>query len=97
MPIEVAVPKPNQPQNSVVDVNKIKETMTPTINDVNKVVNQMYGIDVAYFRAIPHPTGEDVIFQNYTLYDVESCPTSVKLLFLTSLPYLAYKYRTSLP
>lgn len=41
----------------------------------------MYGIDVAYFRAIPHPTGEDVIFQNYTLYDVESCPTSVKLLF----------------
>ena len=39
MPIEVAVPKSNQPQNSVVDVNKIKETMTPTINDVNKVVN----------------------------------------------------------
>jgi hypothetical protein len=40
----------------------------------------MIGIDSKWFRAIPSQRSKDVIFQEYTLSNVEECPVEVKVV-----------------
>lgn len=47
---------------------------------INQVANQMFGYDVKWFRAVPQQHSKDVIFQEYTLYNVEQCPLDTKVV-----------------
>lgn len=47
---------------------------------INKTVNNMFGYSVKWFRAVPQQRSKDVIFQEYTLYNVEECPIDVKVV-----------------
>lgn len=48
-----------------------------TIKDINSTIADTVGIDLLYFRAIPHENSESVIFHEYTLLDVD-CQKSIK-------------------
>jgi len=62
---------------SYFDVNKITAALKD-YNAINGVINQMLGYDFKWFRAVPQQRSKDVIFQEYTLYNVEECPLDVK-------------------
>ena len=47
------------------------------LQNVNQSASNMVGIDLLYFRAVPHENGESLIFQEYTLLDVE-CQKQIK-------------------
>lgn len=80
MPIDVT-PLFNQPKReSVIDQNKIATNYGAVVNNLNSAVASIYGVDVLYFRATPSKNGEDVIFQDYTLVDVEPCPETLKVM-----------------
>lgn len=48
-----------------------------TIQNINKSIADVVGVDLLYFRAIPHENGESVIFHEYTLLDVD-CEKQIK-------------------
>ena len=52
-----------------------------TLSAMNQALVNMYGIDVLWFRSIPQKRSEDVIFQAYTLHNVESCPLELKVIY----------------
>lgn len=52
-----------------------------TLSAMNQALVDMYGIDVMWFRSIPQKRSEDVIFQTYTLHNVESCPIELKVIY----------------
>jgi len=61
----------------IFDVNKI----LAAVNDymaINAVINQTLGYDFKWFRAVPQQRSKDVIFQEYTLYNVDECPLDIK-------------------
>lgn len=62
---------------SFFDVNKMSMALQ-NFNAMNGVVNQMIGYDFKWFRAVPQQRSKDVIFQEYTLSNVEECPLEVK-------------------
>lgn len=49
-----------------------------TYKTLNSIAVKMYGIDLLWFRKTPQKRSTDVIFQDYTLYNVEDCPISIK-------------------
>ena len=51
-----------------------------TFNTFNSVANKMFGIDARWFRAIPQQRSKDVIFQEYTLSNVEDVPLCLKVV-----------------
>jgi hypothetical protein len=65
--------------NSVFDVNKMIATAQNYVA-INATVNQMFGYNVKWFRAIPQQRSKDVIFQEYTLSNVAECPLDVKVI-----------------
>lgn len=46
---------------------------------LNNAVNSMIGLDVKWMKSVPDEKGTDVIFQEYTLYNV-GCPVALKVL-----------------
>ncbi len=65
--------------NSIFDVNKMV-TSAQNYVDINSTVNQMFGYNVKWFRAIPQQRSKDVIFQEYTLSNVAECPLDIKVI-----------------
>ena len=47
---------------------------------MNTVLNKIVGVDAVIFRAIPQERSKDVIFQEYTLSNVEDCPFKIKVV-----------------
>ena len=67
------------------DTISIQEAAAQFANSVLKQINsaaaQMAGVEVFWFRATPNRRNQDVIFQAYTLYDVEPCPLQFKAVY----------------
>lgn len=47
---------------------------------LNNVVNKLIGVDTNWFRAIPQQRSKDVMFKEYTLYNVEDEPHCIKVV-----------------
>jgi len=74
------------------DVNKMVSA-TQNYLAINKVVNEMFGYEVKWFRAVPQQRSKDVIFQEYTLYNVEECPYDIKVVLPDgNMPDSKYNY-----
>jgi len=64
---------------AIFDVNKMVSA-TQNYIAINAVVNEMFGYETKWFRAVPQQRSKDVIFQEYTLYNVEECPLDIKVI-----------------
>lgn len=62
---------------ALFDVNKMISA-TQHYLAINSVINEMIGYEFKWFRAVPQQRSKDVIFQEYTLSNVEECPLDVK-------------------
>jgi hypothetical protein len=69
----------NQDPMSIFNPNLALAAMQ-TYNTFNNVVNQMFGIEARWFRAIPQQRSKDVIFQEYTLSCVDDTPLCLKVM-----------------
>ena len=62
-------------------------------NAMNSVVNRMIGMDLRWFRSIPQQRSQDVIFQEYTLSNVEDTPICIKAVLPSgNFPESKYNY-----
>lgn len=48
---------------------------------INSHIANIAGVEVMWFRAHPQDRSTDVIFQTYTLHNVDKCPLSLKVLY----------------
>lgn len=80
---------------NTVGLDKIAETGSSLATGMNKAAADMFGVDALYFRSIPNKNAEDVIFMNYTLYNVDDCPKNIKVMFQDA-NYLAGDYTITL-
>ena len=55
----------------------IKTVATKT----NASIAKTAGIDVMWFRTLSQKRSEDIVFQTYTLHNVEPCPTTIKMMY----------------
>lgn len=51
--------------------NEIAQSLYSLMQNINTAVSESVGLDVLWFRAVPADKSEDVIFQEYTLLNVE--------------------------
>ena len=51
-----------------------------TYISLNSAVNNLLGMEVRWFRAVPQLRSQDVIFQEYTLYNVADDPLCLKVM-----------------
>ena len=69
----------------VNDVASIQEAATKFVSDIlgglNSAATQIAGVDVMWFRTISQKRSEDIVFQTYTLHNVEPCPKTIKMLY----------------
>lgn len=64
-----------------------------TYNTFNNVANKMFGIEARWFRAVPQQRSKDVIFQEYTLSNVEDSPLCLKVMIPDgNFPDSKYQY-----
>ena len=54
-----------------MDFNQIAQSLYSLVQNINTTISNTVGLDVLWFRAIPADKSEDVIFQEYTLLNVE--------------------------
>lgn len=60
---------------------------------MNYTANKMFGIETSWFRAIPQGRSKDVIFQEWTLYNVATTPLCVKVVLPDgNFPDSKYQY-----
>jgi hypothetical protein len=60
---------------------------------INFAVNQLIGMEVRWFRAVPQQRAQDVIFQEYTLSCVEDTPLCLRVVLPNGdFPDSAYNY-----
>jgi len=64
---------------NIFDINKALSAMS-TFHRLNRTVNQMFGIEAVWFRAVPQERSTDVIFKEYTLSNVGDVPLCFKVL-----------------
>ena len=73
---------------NLLSVSSIDETcfnpynVNPAVclyNELSYMVNNLFGVETQYFRAVPDIESQDIVFREYTLYNVES-PKTVKVL-----------------
>lgn len=82
---------PNASAENPINIPELMEQYEEMSRQINESAMQAVGIEMLYFRALPHENGEDVIFQTYTLYNVDDCPKSIKFM-LTSGDYSPSSY-----
>ena len=64
-----------------LNINDIAASAYDILQNVQQQATEMLGMDAMYFRAVPNANSEDaVIFQEYTLYNVEDCGQQLKVL-----------------
>lgn len=66
--------------NSVINLNQLSSLVT-TANSLNQVVAKLYGVACKWFRLTPQKRSADVIFQEYTLHNVEKCPLDINIMY----------------
>ncbi|MFA5154006.1 MAG: hypothetical protein WC554_15760 [Clostridia bacterium] len=78
--------------NSTFNVNSILSAVQ-TYTALNYITNKLVGMDTKWFRAIPQQRAKDVIFQEYTLSNVEETPLCVKVVLPNgNFPDSKYNY-----
>ena len=78
--------------SAVFDVNKMTIALQD-YNAINIVINEMLGYEFKWFRAVPQQRSKDVIFQEYTLSNVEQCPIDIKAVIPAgAIPDSKYTY-----
>ena len=65
--------------DGIVNVPDMVENFAEMQFQISQAATRMLGVEILWFRALPHENGEDVIFQTYTLYNVEDCPSSIRM------------------
>lgn len=51
---------------------------------LNSAAANMYGVNVKWFRSIPQERSKDVLFLEWTLYNVEDCPLNLNVIHTDS-------------
>ena len=69
-----------QTGSSAINLNNIS-SYVGTVNALNTVISNMYGVVVKWFRAAPVDRAIDVIFQEYTLMNVTDCGFDVNVIY----------------
>jgi len=78
--------------NPVFDIN-IMLKAAQNYNKLNESVNRMIGSEVRWFRSIPQQRSRDVIFQEYTLSNVDDTPLCIKVMLTDgNFPDSKYNY-----
>ena len=67
------------PENPAFDINNMLSAVQEYMA-LNSAINQMIGYEVRWFRAVPQQRSQDVIFQEYTLFNVEDTPLCIKVV-----------------
>lgn len=63
------------------NINEMAQSAYSIIQNLQQQAVSMVGVEALYFRATPHADSEDaVIFQEYTLYNVEDCGHPLKVI-----------------
>lgn len=75
----IAIPGLTINPTSNFNVNSVLAAVQ-TYNALNYVANKLIGMDVKWFRAVPQQRAKDVIFQEYTLSNVEDTPICMKVV-----------------
>jgi hypothetical protein len=63
--------------SSVLNPNNLLKALEDYLA-INSAANALFGYDFKWFRAVPQQRSKDVIFQEYTLYNVDECPLDIK-------------------
>lgn len=66
--------------NNVINVNKLG-SVVGNVLALNSVASNMYGVAVKWFRSIPQERSKDVLFMEWTLYNVEDCPLNLNVIY----------------
>lgn len=66
--------------NSIVNLNQLS-SLVSTTNTLNQLVSKLYGVNCKWFRLTPQQRSADVIFQEYTLHNVEKCPLDIYVMY----------------
>lgn len=69
----------NSINNPVFDINSLLP-LAQEYNALNNALNQLIGYEVRWFRAVPQVRSQDVIFQEWTLFNVEDEPKCIKVV-----------------
>lgn len=69
-----------QTGSNAINLNNISSYIG-TVNALNTVISNMYGVVVKWFRAAPVDRAIDVIFQEYTLMNVTDCGFDVNVIY----------------
>lgn len=82
----------NLESTSMINYNKILSGVQ-NYNNLNYIANKLIGIDCKWFRSVPQQRSKDVIFQEYTLSNVDSEPTCIKAVIPNGqIPDSKYNY-----
>ena len=66
--------------NNVINVNELG-SVVGNVLALNSVASNMYGVAVKWFRSIPQERSKDVLFMEWTLYNVEDCPLNLNVIY----------------
>jgi len=64
---------------AVLDYNEIAASYAAMVKALNSTATELVGLDAIWFRALPYKNSEDVVFQEYTLTQVD-CGTPIKVV-----------------
>ena len=79
-----------------ININEMAQSAYNIIQNLQQQAVATVGLDIMYFRATPHQNSEDaVIFQEYTLYNVEDCGHQMKII-MTDTSYSLGDYNVGL-
>jgi hypothetical protein len=67
--------------DSLTAQERAAKYMRTIAQKTNASVVKTAGVDVMWFRTISQKRSEDVVFQTYTLHNVEPCPKTIKMLY----------------
>ena len=70
----------NAMTNGIINLNKLNSLVGTTLA-LNSAVANIYGVDVKWFRSIPQERSKDVLFLEWTLYNVEDCPLNLRVIY----------------
>ena len=65
--------------NTPININQMMTTVYNTIMSLQQSATDLVGLDTLWCRALPHKNSEDVVIQEYTLYNVD-CPKAIRVI-----------------
>lgn len=64
---------------AVLDYNEIAASYAAMVKALNSTATELVGLDAIWFRTLPYKNSEDVVFQEYTLTQVD-CGSPIKVV-----------------